>query len=182
MEHGQSHKELKGVKKIITGHYHTAQEKDNVLYIGSPIPMDFNNANEMDHGFGILDTDTGEIEYVYYQNIAYISLSAADVLDNDLSDLPPTTSVRVVVDQELTDQQISEIEMKLGALDVRDRKLVFKVNKVTEALREVTDIGDLLSVDQAVIAHLQQMTDIPSISKEVLIDLYNQAKLQEDIS
>ena len=181
MEHGQSHKELHMVRDVFSAHYHTEQEKDNVTYLGSPIPMDYGNANEFNHGFVIYDTDTGEKERVIYSEINYISLSAREILENDMSSVPETTSVKVIVDEELTDVELMDLESKLNSMSIRDKKVVYTVSKANDAIQGETKIGDIMSVDQAVLTHLTQMMDIPNISKDVLVALYQQAKDAGDV-
>lgn len=60
--HGMNPNSLKGMKKVISGHFHLKQEKGPINYIGTPYSMDWNDVNE-DKGFYILD-DNGNLEFI----------------------------------------------------------------------------------------------------------------------
>lgn len=49
--------------KYIVGHYHAAQEKDNINYLGTPFSHSFGEANQ-NKQIAILDHDTGILEYI----------------------------------------------------------------------------------------------------------------------
>lgn len=53
-------KDLKQYKKVFLGHYHAAQEIDNVMYVGSLIQLDWGEKNEIKR-FLDINTDTNEI-------------------------------------------------------------------------------------------------------------------------
>jgi DNA repair exonuclease SbcCD nuclease subunit len=48
---------------VFSGHYHMKQKKSNVWYLGSPYHITWADYGQ-NRGFHILDTDTGEIEFV----------------------------------------------------------------------------------------------------------------------
>ena len=50
-------------EKVLSGHFHCRQEKDNVYYMGTQYQITFADLNET-KGFHILDTDTRELEFV----------------------------------------------------------------------------------------------------------------------
>ncbi len=58
--HGLDKNFFKGVE-VISGHYHSKQQDDNVLYGGIPYQLNYNDFNN-DHGFYITDTETPSIK------------------------------------------------------------------------------------------------------------------------
>jgi len=180
MEHGQTHKSLKHIKQIITGHYHSRQEKDNVLYNGAPFPMNYSNSNEDDLGFSILDTETGEVEFVVYNKIKILSMTAKEALGADFETMDDSTSIRVVIDEEMSDDDLASLQEKLSDAGIRDSKMVYKINKTNLVLEEDTDLGEIVSIDQAVVDHLTKMTDVESIDKELLVGIYKEAMQKDD--
>jgi len=62
-EAGLALKDLKKFKKVISGHYHKYQEKDNLTYIGTPFSHSFGESNQ-DKFIGIFDTITYEVELI----------------------------------------------------------------------------------------------------------------------
>lgn len=53
---------FEGFDLVLSGHIHKPQELGNVQYLGSPIPMSFNEADGLDRGFWVLDGNTLELE------------------------------------------------------------------------------------------------------------------------
>jgi len=50
-------------KIVISGHYHNFSKKDNVIYIGTPYQLSWNDFNEI-KGFYELNTDTQELKFI----------------------------------------------------------------------------------------------------------------------
>jgi DNA repair exonuclease SbcCD nuclease subunit len=174
MEHGQSHKELRHIERVFTGHYHGRQIRDNVVYIGSPFPFDFNDANDTERGFTVLDLDTGEYELIKWNNIHILSVNHKEFLENDFS-VVPNCSIRVVINEELDNKTMEALKEKLGG-NFRDTKIVYTVDKVDEALQAETKIDGVVGIDEAVLTHLKNMNDIDGIDRSMLIDLYTRAR------
>jgi DNA repair exonuclease SbcCD nuclease subunit len=52
-------------EKVISGHYHTRSERDNIVYPGTPYEMTWSDADDP-KGFSVFDTDTRRLDF--YQN------------------------------------------------------------------------------------------------------------------
>lgn len=63
MEHGMDSKPFSKFKAVYTGHYHHKSSKGNIHYLGAPYEMTWADCDDP-KGFHVLDTDTGEIEFV----------------------------------------------------------------------------------------------------------------------
>ena len=50
-------------EKVLSGHFHCRQEKDNVYYMGTQYQITFADLNET-KGFHVLDTETRDIEFI----------------------------------------------------------------------------------------------------------------------
>jgi len=50
-------------EKVLSGHFHCRQEKDNIYYLGTQYQITFSDLNEK-KGFHVLDTDTREVEFI----------------------------------------------------------------------------------------------------------------------
>lgn len=177
-EHGASHKVFKHVEKVYTGHYHAHQVKDNVEYIGTPFPYDMNDANDFDRGFQIFDTETGEMERVIYEDVAVLSMSVSELLENDWSGMDNVT-VRVVIDDHLDDKSYDMLKEKLEAGGFRSTSIVHKINKGNEILNSESDAdfnGEIKSIDKLVIEHINNMTEVDGIDKGLLASIYMNAK------
>lgn len=177
MEHGQSHKALKHVKKVFTSHYHKRQILDNVEYIGAPFGFEMNDANDTDKGFVIFDTDTGESEHIPYMAVKVVSLSYDEFMMQAYQD-PENTTIRVVIDKELTDSQYDELTEKLKSTGFRDVKTVNTINKIKQAIESTpdSDLSNLGDVDSMVLQYLSGMVNVDGIDSQLLKDLYATAK------
>jgi len=60
---GMSPKLFDRYEKVLSGHFHCRQEKDNIYYLGTQYQITFADVTET-KGFHILDTDTRELEFV----------------------------------------------------------------------------------------------------------------------
>lgn len=177
MEHGHTHKELKHIKKIISGHYHTKQIKDNVIYNGSPFPMDYSNSNENDLGFSILDTELNEVEFILYDKIKILSFPVKEFLNkNSIIDIPDKTSIRVIIDEEISDIELLELQNRLTSSNLRDTKIIYKLEKDSIIEKnEATTVSDIKTLDEIIIDHLSEISDTKDIDKDILIDIFKRA-------
>lgn len=76
-EHGMKTQVLKNYKQVISGHYHTRSQKDNVLYTGTPYEMTWNDYNDP-KGYHILDTSTGNIKFVKSPFVSFVKIEYDD--------------------------------------------------------------------------------------------------------
>ena len=135
-----------------------------------------NEANES-HGVVIIDTDTDDIQFVEYTGISVVSLSFDDiekVLDYD----PETTRVRIEFPDVLEDESIIEevktILKEKGFEDVKIKYRGEKAKKLVEA--DIGDVEFVENIDEAVVLAIDKSIDIDGIDKQLLTELYNQAK------
>jgi len=176
MEHGQSHKELKHLDIVFTGHYHGRQIKDNVVYIGTPFPYDMNDCNDPNKGMCVFDDLTGKYEFKDYSKVHVLSLTPEEIMETDWSefDLEDVT-VRVVVEDDVSRETLDKITDILESNDFRNNKLVYKPKTDAKVIAEVTNINHLMSVDESVITHIDGMSDNESINKDLLMELYKES-------
>lgn len=58
--HGMDHRVFSKFEKVISGHFHTKSERDNIMYLGSQMEFFWSDAHDPKY-FHVLDTDTREI-------------------------------------------------------------------------------------------------------------------------
>jgi DNA repair exonuclease SbcCD nuclease subunit len=61
-KHGLSREMFKKYEKVFSGHYHTRSDDGNIMYIGTPCEMTWNDYDDP-RGIHIFDSDTGELEF-----------------------------------------------------------------------------------------------------------------------
>lgn len=64
--------------KVLSGHFHTRSQNGNIIYVGSPFEMTWNDYNDM-RGFHIFDTETGDLEFIPYEESMFFKVE----YDND---------------------------------------------------------------------------------------------------
>ena len=72
---GMDPKLFKKFEQVLSGHYHTASQKDNIWYLGNPMEFYWSDAHDPKF-FHILDTETRQIEkirntYTLFEKIVY---------------------------------------------------------------------------------------------------------------
>lgn len=60
---GLDPKLFKRYERVLSGHFHCRQERENIYYMGTQYQITFSDLNET-KGFHILDTDTREVEFI----------------------------------------------------------------------------------------------------------------------
>jgi len=175
MEHGYSHRELKDYDVVITGHYHSLQTKDNILYTGTPYPITMNECNE-DHGVVFLDTEEDTLSFVKYEGIRVVSISFEDI--ETLGDYDPAnTTVRIEFPDSLEDENIiEETKELLKEFNFHDVKIKYRGEKAKKLLEaEVDDIEYVENIDAAVKTFIETSSEVGGIDKMLLSSLYSEA-------
>jgi hypothetical protein len=115
-QHGLSREMFKKYTKVFSGHYHTRSEDGNIVYIGTPCEMTWNDYDDP-RGFHVFDTDTGEIEFY---------------------PCPFTLFTKIVYDEDTVDlKRLPDIKSKYVKLIVENRTDFKKYDKYVTALNEV---------------------------------------------
>lgn len=175
MEHGNSHKELKNLKRVLTGHFHSPQVIDNVHYVGTPIATTMSEANEA-HGIHILDTETNELEFIEYTGVKVISIPYTEIETLDDYD-PYRTSVRIEFPDDLDDETLlTEVQDYLTDKHFNEVKIKYKGNKAKELLEaSVDNIEEVDNIDTVVKKFLTGSIEIEGVDKSILVKYYDKA-------
>lgn len=177
MEHGISHRELRDYDTVFSGHFHNPQTKDNVLYTGTPYPITMNEADE-DHGVYILDTETGDIEFVVYEGVKVVTIPYTDIDSLDQYD-PENTSIRIEFPDSLEDDSIIEETMeKVASKKFGEVKVKYNDQRKSQILdSDTTSVEEMENIDQFVVKSINGMTEVPGVDKNMLGELYKAAKV-----
>jgi nucleotide-binding universal stress UspA family protein len=178
MEHGFSHKELKGYRKVITGHFHSPQKKDNVYYVGTPYPITMTDANEA-HGIWVFTPDDDDkLEFIEYTGSRAISISLDEYYKLDLTEYDPaTTDIRIEFPDDLEDETLLEsVRKELEDQGFREVKTRYRGNKAKEIMeQDVEEIEVVDNIDALVISYIEKSASVSGVDKEKLKNLYNKS-------
>lgn len=172
-EDGPDPTNYKSHKKIFSGHYHKRQSKGNVHYIGNTFPADFSDTNDIDRGMAIYDFRTDKIDYINWDDCPkYIKAKLSDVMKNPGKVLTNNARVKLIVDQDITLSENTEIKkILMSKFDLREMMLEEQV--VTEI--ELTDIEQ--EVEDLKLTEISDL--IPELLKRVKSDRIRSRKLME---
>lgn len=181
MEHGHSPKELAHMKHVYTGHYHSPQNKDNITYCGTPIPITMNEANES-HGIYFLDLDTGAIEFVEYHGVKVLSISYEKLIDvlDEIKD-PENTYIRVEFPDDLDDETIiTDIQAVLTEMNMGEFKIQHRPSVVSKILEgDTSTVQNVENIDAVVLQFLDESSKIAAVDNVLLKTIYQEAILRE---
>ena len=149
--HGLDPKIFNRFERVLSGHYHTKSEKDNITYLGSQMEFFWNDAHDNKY-FHVLDTETRELTairnpHTLYHRIYYNDVET-DYLHADLSDVEGKF-VKVVVmnksDQFVFDRFIDRIQNRnILELKIAENFSEFLGNNVDDEQISVEDTSVLL--------------------------------------
>ena len=105
-------------EKVFSGHYHIASEKGNIVYVGSPVQLTWIDV-DVEKRVAILDTKTGEVEYVVNTNNLYHQYTVEE--DGDISHIPldeiPESRVKIKYSTNTSKDVINNIQSILKNLN-----------------------------------------------------------------
>jgi DNA repair exonuclease SbcCD nuclease subunit len=176
-EHGMSHKLFQKYEKVLSGHYHTKSQKDNVIYVGTPYQITFIDHDET-KGVHIFDTETGELEFHEYPEKFFLRLEYDDGLDFDLSTVTDKW-IRLTIKQKTDEKVFDKFEKELNSHSPADLKIIENMVKHSESYQiENVDISKATEI----MAQYINQTDFIGIDKTELNrrmeELYGKAMLE----
>lgn len=175
MEHGYSPTELRHLKHVYTGHYHSPQTKDNVTYCGTPYPISMNEANGK-HGIYFFETTTGDCEFVEYTKVKVLSLTPDQLDQLDNCD-PEHTYVRVVFPDDLEDETvITDVQNMLVEKGFNEHKIKYTDSKAKQIIEaEVKTVEEVENIDGVVVSYLKTAQPVAGVDMELLAQIYDDA-------
>ena len=161
-------------EKVLSGHFHCRQEKDNIYYLGTQYQITFADLEER-KGFHVLDTETRDIEFVEnpYQMFHKLHYNDEDgPIDTSKLDFEYLKDcyVRLDVDYKKHPYSFDQFMDKLYEVGVA------KITTIEEALdeteEEMVDLAqDTVTLINNEIDSLEEIEDKPRM-KKLIKDLY----------
>lgn len=176
-DHGMDHKLFKRYKKVFSGHYHTRSMGDNVYYVGTPYELTWGDYNDP-KGIVILDTETGDIEFVQnpytlFTRLTYEEGSAID--ENLIRD----HYVKIIVGDKPNQKKFDAWLDKIRSYGPHDVKVIESsiAEAVASAVSQNTkvDMISTQSVIQSVVEHMDTRLDKGLLMKKIT-EVYAEAE------
>lgn len=120
--------------KVLSGHFHLRSENKNILYVGTPYDLDWNDCDSR-KGFHVFDTYDGSVEFIEYPKKLYHKIEIDDA-SVDIESL--TQSIR---------QSRSRYKNSYVKIYVSNRRGSANVDRIVSALEEDCSPADVKVVE-----------------------------------
>jgi len=170
---------------VLSGHFHTRSQKQNITYVGTPYEMTWADHSDI-KGFHILDTNTRELEFIENPNVMFhkvwyddVNKSMAEVIANDYEKYKDTI-VKVIIKNKTNpywfDLFIEKLE-KSGVVDMQVVEDHLNLNLEDDS-DIVNEAEDTLTILNKYVDQLELATDKQKL-ENLLRNLYNEALSME---
>lgn len=157
-------------KSVYSGHFHAKQSRDNIHYFGTPYQITFSDAN-LRKGFHVLDTETGEFEFVENKDRMFHVLVYDEDEKLDKKELR-NKYVKIMVDKRngRSNKGIDVLTEELNALPVANLTIV----ELEDEDRKVEEKIDLQKDTMTIISEEIDRMGInnPEKLKKIINELY----------
>lgn len=153
MEGEYNPQDYNGPKRILSGHFHMRQEKNNITYIGNCFSHDFSDSNDWKNkGFAVLDTETNEITYYEWKDAPKYCVT--DISKMNTIDFNSNSNMYLQLNNDLNLKQD-------------------EVNQIKETLESLPNITQCLIVNHNTINYNTQSETIDTICNlsDFIVDL-----------
>lgn len=167
--------DYKGPKRILSGHFHLRQEKNNITYIGNCFSHDFSDANDWKNkGFAVLDTETNEITYYEWKDAPKYCVSTISNLNS--IELENNTFIKLINDVNMKQIDLNKLKEDLLSVPmVKDCFIIPNQFDISKCNDKTTKINQILDLENIIIDLLKNL-DISNINNDKLIETYNSLK------
>jgi hypothetical protein len=178
---------FKRYSAVYTGHFHCRHSRDNVHYLGCPYQITMNDYGDK-KGFHVLDTDTGDLEFIpnpyrLFHKIFYddVNTPTEDILNLDLKAYK-NTFIKIIIKNKsspsLFDTFIDNIE-RCEPVDIQ--VVEDHLNLDIEVEKDIIDEAeDTITILNKFVDSLNTKIDKNDV-KKVMLELYNDALNTENV-
>ena len=166
---------FKRYEKVLSGHFHCRQERDNILYMGTQYQITFSDLNET-KGFHVLDTETREVEFIVNPFKMFVELKYNDedgTLD-DNSDFKhlKDTYVRVIVEHKDHPYSFDRFIDKMYDAGVAKITTVEEALDISDDDEKILDLAqDTVTLINSEVDNIEEVKDKAKM-KKIIKDLY----------
>lgn len=165
-------------EKVCSGHYHTRSQKDNIMYVGTPYEMTWQDYNDP-KGYHIFDIDTREFEFIRNEAKVFVRLDYDDtkeLLDLKTVDLT-NTFVKLVVTNKTDLFKFDTYIQRLYNKGCYEIKIVEDLTEFNDGeINEDLDLEDTIDVVSNYIDSIETTADkekIKTFMKSLYIEAIN---------
>jgi hypothetical protein len=171
--HGEEISSFKDYEIVLSGHYHTQSQKDNIIYIGNMYGHNFNDINAK-RGFHIFDDETLELEFVEFIDAPKF----IHVFDMNLDEtLIKGNIVKIYFTKEYSEMDILDFLTKIKSLEPLQVDVDYSRIEIEDVKMDIpTEEFSTLDEKQLFLTYLDKIS-IPdhlklTMCKKILEDLF----------
>lgn len=165
--------DYKGPKRILSGHFHTRNGKNNIEYIGNCFSNDFSDSNDWHNkGFCVLDTDVNELEY--HEWIDAPKYCATKISQMNKIEFGSNMVLKLIDDVGLKPLELNQMKEELEKMEQINEVYIIPQQLDEELVMEENTELDNISDINTLITSLLSNLDMEKIDNNKLINIYNQ--------
>lgn len=169
--HGDDPQHFSKFKQVFSGHYHYKHQGGNVTYLGSSAEHNWGEAADP-HGFHVLDTETGQLEFFAnpYNNFEYIEVGG--VLTSTADHRRFYRLYRNQNDKQSTVDDFIKVLYAHGAVTID------VINRSLQAQQQISEQATTIEAIEDTPMFIRNFVEDKDVA-EILVDLYNRAILEQ---
>ena len=171
---------------VMSGHFHHRSRQKNIVYVGTPIEMTWQDYDDP-KGFHVFDDTTLDLEFVENPSNMFLKFfyddkekEIKDIVNMDMS-LYAEKYVKIVIRNKTNPYIFDSFMTKLYEVNPVDISIVEEISGVTEEDEEtITEVDDTVTILNKYIDN-SKITEVdPSKLKNMMQKLYNEALILEN--
>ena len=160
-----------GHGQVFTGHFHKRQIAGNIHYMGSPFAHNYADADDFERGMMVLEYGDDPKYINWLDGPTYKVVKFSELLNNTDKILKPEMHVRVVLDVEVTYEELNFVKEEfINKYNLRELSIMQDPKSLTEDTNEGVEV-QFESVDNIVLNQLATI-ESDSFDKELLRKIY----------
>nr|BAR35472.1 gp47 recombination endonuclease [uncultured Mediterranean phage uvMED] len=167
MDHGTEPDLFSKFKLVCSGHYHLPSRKNQIVYLGNPYQLYWNDYGS-DRGFHILNTKDYTLDFVKNPYNTFSKVYYKDGIDVDVSQLEGTY-VKLIVEEKNDQLFFDQTVRKLQKANLADFKIIEDISYGLDDVEDV-EIEDTLSILETCVSDMKNKQDIFGILKSLYME------------
>ena len=160
-----------GHGQVFTGHFHKRQIAGNIHYMGSPFAHNYADADDFERGMMVLEYGDDPKYINWLDGPTYKVVKFSELLNNTDKILKPEMHVRVVLDVEVTYEELNFVKEEfINKYNLRELSIMQDPKSLIEDANEGVEV-QFESVDNIVLNQLATI-ESDSFDKELLRKIY----------
>tara|TARA_Y100000004_G_C8950220_1_gene428116 strand:- start:1243 stop:2277 length:1035 start_codon:yes stop_codon:yes gene_type:complete len=172
---GMSDASLKRFEMVLSGHFHSRSQKNNVHYLGTQYDMTFADA-DCQKGFSVFDTKTRNLEFIENKDGIFYVLNTENFEDdNDYSQFKDKY-IKIIVDKETSKTKVDKILANIDKNSPHDLSVIEDFSIGEDGHEKVDLSKDTITIINEEIDFLDDNLDklkLKTIMKDIYLEALN---------